>query len=274
MQNPASELLPSLLLAVVAAIPNHTLRYTAIGSLLALAILCSIHLRSLSMQMCQLAVLVDQIEECIRRAIVQNPRSYLTLTEQMGHLLESAAMASSIKCRILNSGTAGEWFGWNKYWSLSSDIGECTKGVKTIRTAVQLILEAERQRKLTDDIQEIQFILTSSNAGFRCVSVSRPRVKLAPAQHRCLRPFLKALCPAGMSLQSMGSDTLEADVLDSRLSALSLQPIGRDELLGSGLAAMYDVNTEDVAPSSKKAWTAPPMSMPAHTHKAQPCISS
>ncbi|KAF8142176.1 hypothetical protein K438DRAFT_1878571 [Mycena galopus ATCC 62051] len=165
MQNPASELFPSLILAVVAAIPNHTLRYTALGSLLALTILCFIHLRSLSTQICQLRVLVDQTEECIRRAMAQNPRGYLSLTEQMGYLLESAAMASSIKCRILNSGTAGEWFGWNKYWSLSSDIGECTKDVKKIRTAVKLILEAEHQRKLADDILEIQFIITASNTG-------------------------------------------------------------------------------------------------------------
>ncbi|KAF8144971.1 hypothetical protein K438DRAFT_1872950, partial [Mycena galopus ATCC 62051] len=164
MQNPASELLPSLLLTVVAAIPNHAIRYTALTSLLALAILCLIHLRSLSTQICQLGVLVDQTEEYTRRAMVQNPRCYLSLTEQMGHLLEwAAAMASSIKCRILNSGT--EWYGWNKYWSLTSDIGECTKGVKKIRTAVKLILEAEHQRKLADDIFEIQFILTASNTG-------------------------------------------------------------------------------------------------------------
>ncbi|KAF8130944.1 hypothetical protein K438DRAFT_1999080 [Mycena galopus ATCC 62051] len=161
MQNPASELLPSLLLTVVAAIPNHAIRYIALTSLLALAILCLIHLRSLSMQICQLRVLADQTEEYTRRAMVQNPRCYLSLTEQMGHLLESAAMASPMKCRILNSGT--EWCGWNKYWSLTSDIRECMEGVKKIRTAVQLILEAEHQRKLADDILEIQFILTASN---------------------------------------------------------------------------------------------------------------
>ncbi|KAF8140845.1 hypothetical protein K438DRAFT_1785310 [Mycena galopus ATCC 62051] len=158
------ELLPSLL-AVVAAIPNHTLRYTALCFFIAVAVLCSIHLRSPTTQIRLLAVLIDQTEEYIRRAMVQNPRSYLSLTDQMSHLLESTKTASSLKCRILNSPT--ERLSWNKYWLLSGDIGECRKGIKKIRTAVQLILEAEHQRKLTDDILEIQFILTASNTGSR-----------------------------------------------------------------------------------------------------------
>ncbi|KAF8175668.1 hypothetical protein K438DRAFT_1979561 [Mycena galopus ATCC 62051] len=165
MQNPVSELLPSLLLTFVVAIPNHTLRYTALGFSIVLAILCSIHLRSPATQIRQLAVLMNQTKEHIRRGMMQSPRSYLSLTEQMQQLLKSTETASWIKCRVLNS--EPEWFSFNKYWLLSSDIGECTKGVKKIRTAVQLILEAEHQRKLADNILETQFILKASNEGSR-----------------------------------------------------------------------------------------------------------
>ncbi|KAF8142201.1 hypothetical protein K438DRAFT_1785054 [Mycena galopus ATCC 62051] len=136
MQKPASELL-SCLLAFVAIIPNHTLRYTALGFLLALAILLSVHFRSPSMQMGGLEILIDQTEEHIR------PKT-----------------ASLIKSRMLSSETG--WFSWNQYWLLSSDIGECIKGVKETRAAIQLIVEAEHQRRVSDDILEMQFILTAA----------------------------------------------------------------------------------------------------------------
>ncbi|KAJ7681713.1 hypothetical protein B0H14DRAFT_3061055 [Mycena olivaceomarginata] len=160
MKNPTSELTPSLLLGFVALIPNHTLRYTALGLLLALAIVCSIHLKSPKAQLAHLAVFVDKIEEDIRRAMVHAPRNYSSLVEQMRRLHEVAKTASLIKCRILNS--ESESFSWNRFRVLSSDIGECTKDTKNICTAVKLILEAERQRKLTYDIMEIQFALTAA----------------------------------------------------------------------------------------------------------------
>ncbi|KAF8140855.1 hypothetical protein K438DRAFT_1785318 [Mycena galopus ATCC 62051] len=144
MQTRALSELLSCLLAFVAIIPNHTFRYTALGFLLVLAILCSVNLRSPSMQMGGLGILIDQTEEHIRRAMVQNPR-------------RSAKTASLIKSRMLSS-EAG-WFSWNQYWSLSNDIGECIKGVKEIRTAIQLTLEAEHQRRVSDDIVEMRISL-------------------------------------------------------------------------------------------------------------------
>ncbi|KAJ7846610.1 hypothetical protein B0H14DRAFT_2584064 [Mycena olivaceomarginata] len=71
-----------------------------------------------------------------------------------------AKTASLIKCRILNS--ESESFSWNRFRVLSSDIGEWTKNANNICAAVELIFEAERQRKLTYDIMEIQFALTAA----------------------------------------------------------------------------------------------------------------
>ncbi|KAJ6480307.1 hypothetical protein C8R45DRAFT_1005133 [Mycena sanguinolenta] len=156
----ASDLLPSLLLAVVAAIPNHPLRYTALGLLLALAILCSIRLNSLSTQMRNLTASIDQTEEHIRRAIAQNPRRHFSLTQQMLRLLKVAKTTSSIRCRILNSET--ESFGWNTYRLRCSEIRECVEEVKKICTAVELTRETEHQRRLVDDMMEAQFVLTAA----------------------------------------------------------------------------------------------------------------
>jgi hypothetical protein len=88
MKNPTSELLFFLLLWFVALIPNHTLRYTALGLSLALTIVCSIHLKSPGAQLGHLAVLIDKIEEDIRRKMVHVPRSYSSLAEQMRRLHE------------------------------------------------------------------------------------------------------------------------------------------------------------------------------------------
>ncbi|KAJ7858188.1 hypothetical protein B0H13DRAFT_2076636 [Mycena leptocephala] len=81
-------LLFSLLLTFVAAIPNHTIRYTALGLLFVLAALCTIQLRSPSAQLRQLAHLIDHTDELIRRAMAQCPRDHFSLTEEMGQLLE------------------------------------------------------------------------------------------------------------------------------------------------------------------------------------------
>ncbi|KAJ7328299.1 hypothetical protein DFH08DRAFT_815803 [Mycena albidolilacea] len=54
--------------------------------------------------------------------------------------------ASRIECRILRPEMGS--FSWNRFRSLSSEIGECTRCVKDIHTAVELILEAERRRRL------------------------------------------------------------------------------------------------------------------------------
>ncbi|KAJ6497271.1 hypothetical protein C8R45DRAFT_1128823 [Mycena sanguinolenta] len=160
MQNLTPDLLPSLLLALVAAIPNHALRYTALGSLLAVTILCTVHFSSFSTQMHQLAASIDETEEYIRREMVRYPRCHGSLTLQMRHLLEVAKTASSIKCRILNSET--ERFNWKRYLLRSKEIQECAKDVKNIDTVVQLVLEAEYQRRLADDIMETQFLLTAA----------------------------------------------------------------------------------------------------------------
>ncbi|KAJ7878287.1 hypothetical protein B0H13DRAFT_2279099 [Mycena leptocephala] len=161
MQDASSHLhiLPSLLLALVAAIPNHTLRYTALGLLLVFAMLCTIHLRSPSMQFRRLAHAIDQTDDLIQRTMAQFPREHFSLTEEKGRLLETNTSASLIKCRILSS--EEEQFNWKKFRMLSNDIAGCAKRVRNIRTAVLLIVEAGHQRKLAANIKETQFILSA-----------------------------------------------------------------------------------------------------------------
>ncbi|KAJ7800504.1 hypothetical protein B0H13DRAFT_1932581 [Mycena leptocephala] len=164
---PSPDILLSLLFTIVAAIPNHAVRYTTLGLLLVLAALRAVQFRSPSTQLYHLAHLIDQTEDLIRHAMVQCPRDHFGLTEEMGRLLEANKSASLLKCR--NLGSNGEQFNWNKYRHLCKDIAACAKRVRKIRTAVlrckieQCIVEVGHQRKLEGDIKETHFILTAAS---------------------------------------------------------------------------------------------------------------
>ncbi|KAF7364745.1 hypothetical protein MVEN_00344400 [Mycena venus] len=160
MHDPPSQMLTSVFLAFVAAIPNHTLRYTALSVAVVLAVLFTIRIKSPSTQLCHLAAMINTTNVLIRQAMAQCPRDYFTLTKQMGRLLEVEKIASLIKCRALIS--HGQRFSWKKYRLLYKDIKECIIQVKNIHTTVKLTIEAEHQRKLAADITEMQFILASA----------------------------------------------------------------------------------------------------------------
>ncbi|KAF7364746.1 hypothetical protein MVEN_00344500 [Mycena venus] len=160
MKDLSSHALIYLVLVIVAAIPNHTLRYIGLALIIVLILFCTIQLRSPSTQLHHLATVIDDTDVLIRHAMARCPRDYFTLTEQMGRLLEASKSASLIKCRILNSQNEG--LSWNKYRVLAKDIEECRKRVKSICTEVKLIMEAELQHKLENDIKQTQFILASS----------------------------------------------------------------------------------------------------------------
>ncbi|KAJ7878803.1 hypothetical protein B0H14DRAFT_2567098 [Mycena olivaceomarginata] len=152
LQDPPSHLLTSLVLAFIASIPNHTIRYSALGVIVTLSVLCVIQL---------------------------NPRNYFELTKEMLELLEAINTASLIKCRILHSERLR--FNWTNYRAISNAIAGCAKCVKSIRNAVeswtepqcsiaQLVVEAEHQRKVADDIGDTQFILAASQTP-KCLGV-------------------------------------------------------------------------------------------------------
>jgi hypothetical protein len=88
MKTSTSEQLTPLLLALIALIPSHGVRYTALGLLLAAATLCKIHLQYPSMQLSQLEVSLNHTEEYLQEATVEAPRSYSKLSDQRRRLLE------------------------------------------------------------------------------------------------------------------------------------------------------------------------------------------
>ncbi|KAJ7740263.1 hypothetical protein DFH07DRAFT_1064270 [Mycena maculata] len=146
--NPMSQIISSLLLGCLSLIPNVTLRYTLLAIIVCLAVMRGIHFQRLSTQLRQLKNKVKMAEEILQTAKLYCPMDVLCLTEQGVQLLEVSRTMSMIRCRILESGH----FSWKIYRLLSRDIAACARDVKRIRTAAQLIVEAENQRRYTEDI--------------------------------------------------------------------------------------------------------------------------
>ncbi|KAF7364801.1 hypothetical protein MVEN_00350100 [Mycena venus] len=151
------QLKSSLLLGSLSLIPNDTLRYTALGLAASVGVIYTVHLQRPSFQLSQLERTVQEAEEIIREAKAYCPRKVFNLTEEELRLLEIKRSASMIQCCILEAKTIT----WKKYRVFCCDIAYCAMRVGRIRTAVQLLVEAERQRKLTEDINAIETILTS-----------------------------------------------------------------------------------------------------------------
>ncbi|KAJ7690329.1 hypothetical protein B0H17DRAFT_1134362 [Mycena rosella] len=145
-----SQLQSSLFLGSLSLIPNDVLRYTALAIAVCLALIHSIHLKRPSTQLGQLEQLIQKTEGIIRDAKSQCARDLFNLAEEGCRLLETETLT------------------WKKYRTLSHDISGCTKNLKKIQTAVQLIVEAERQRKYTDDINQMEILLTSVRSPVVC----------------------------------------------------------------------------------------------------------
>ncbi|KAJ6583930.1 hypothetical protein DFH09DRAFT_1359878 [Mycena vulgaris] len=150
----------SIILGSLALIPNDTLRYTALAVAMGLAIIHGIHLKQPSTQLIQLEKTIRATAGIMESAKSRCPRDQLSLAEAWVRLLEAQRSASIIQCRIIET----TWLTWKVYRLLSREIAECIKDVRKIRTAVQCTMEAERQRKLTEDISEAQFTLTTFRA--------------------------------------------------------------------------------------------------------------
>ncbi|KAJ7690341.1 hypothetical protein B0H17DRAFT_1201691 [Mycena rosella] len=152
-----TQIVASALLGSLALIPDNTLRYTTLGITVCLGVVYFVSLKRPSTQLGCLNEHIQETDETIRSAKSLCPREHLSLAEEGVRLLEATRSASMITCRMLET----KRFTWKKYRLFSRDVAECAKNVKSIRTAVQLIVEAERQRKLAEDINETEGMLAT-----------------------------------------------------------------------------------------------------------------
>ncbi|KAJ6583874.1 hypothetical protein DFH09DRAFT_1359838 [Mycena vulgaris] len=158
MQDSTSQLTASILLGSLSLIPNAALRYTALGLTTCLGILYAAYLKHPSTQLHQLEKILATTEELIREAKAQCLRNQLSLAEEWIRFLEVKHSTSGIKYNILDTPR----FTWTQYRLLSKAMTDHITHAKSIHTAVQLTIEAERQRMLMAEIDDAEFILCSS----------------------------------------------------------------------------------------------------------------
>ncbi|KAJ6622633.1 hypothetical protein B0H10DRAFT_2214266 [Mycena sp. CBHHK59/15] len=191
-----SQLQSSIVLVLLSLIPNNILRYTGLGIGAVITAVYIMHMKRPSTLLRQLEDTIQETEKLIHSAKLQCARDQCDLAVEDARLLQIKVSVLEIERRILESehptparpapvsifastrGGEGEdtrgWVGvwrldaagllaptWKEYRLLSQRIFECKEGVRKICIAVQLIVVAERGRKHTEDIHEIQTILTS-----------------------------------------------------------------------------------------------------------------
>ncbi|KAJ6583866.1 hypothetical protein DFH09DRAFT_1308586 [Mycena vulgaris] len=160
MQDSTSQLTVSILLGSLSLIPNTALRYTALGLATCLGSFYAVYLKHPSTQLRQLEKMLATTEGLIGSAKAQCSRNQLSLAEEWVRFLEVKHSASVLKYDILETPRLT----WTKYRLLSRDMTDHITHVQSIHTAVQLTIEAERQRKLTAEIDDAELILYSINA--------------------------------------------------------------------------------------------------------------
>ncbi|KAJ6565126.1 hypothetical protein B0H10DRAFT_2239113 [Mycena sp. CBHHK59/15] len=115
------------------------------------------HMKRPSTLMRLLEDMIQETEKLIHSAKSQCARDQCDLGVEDARLLQIKVCVLDIERRMLES----EHITWKEYRLLSQRIFECKEGVRKIRIAVQLTVVAERRRKYTEDIHEIQTILAT-----------------------------------------------------------------------------------------------------------------
>ncbi|KAJ7490626.1 hypothetical protein FB451DRAFT_1165976 [Mycena latifolia] len=132
-----------ILALIPALVPGTPLRYTVLGITIFLALIYAIYLK-------------------------HNPSTKLRHLQKTIETLEATIPKTS-------------GMTWGEYLLFARDIAECTTQAKAIRTTVRFIVEAERQRKLTEEIGETQLIL---GTGMSIHFNSDISVTHSPVRHR------------------------------------------------------------------------------------------
>ncbi|KAJ7213963.1 hypothetical protein GGX14DRAFT_444706 [Mycena pura] len=159
----SSHLLCSLLLASISLIPNHAIRLAALAVSLAMGLVYIMYVKYPSTQLAQLEAIIEKTEQAIQDAGAYCCMDPFILAEANLRLLEVKFSASSIRCHIPESRASI----WKKYYRLSREIYACTQVISKVLIAVQLIVEANHQRKYAADIHAARTALADDHHLYR-----------------------------------------------------------------------------------------------------------
>ncbi|KAJ7145612.1 hypothetical protein C8R44DRAFT_723540 [Mycena epipterygia] len=150
------------LLVLVSLIPNNNIRYAMLSLGATITVLYDLNLQRPSVRLVHLENGVGHTEDIIREAKLRCPMDHLSLTENEVCLLKVRRSMCILRSALLKISAMGcTSNGFKSFRQLCRDIHQGEKEVKRIKVAVQLTLEAEHQRKYTEDIRETEAIITA-----------------------------------------------------------------------------------------------------------------
>ncbi|KAJ6504728.1 hypothetical protein C8R47DRAFT_1245863 [Mycena vitilis] len=144
-----TQLISSILLGSLSLIPNNPLRYVALASTVAFALLYHLHFGPTAFLL-QLAQSIKQTEEVFEQAKsnAMCPRDRFSLAAEWIRLLEVKRSVSETQCRLWAGGKPS----WKQYWHIHRRVADCVYSVDNIRTAVQLWLVAIKSPDLETSV--------------------------------------------------------------------------------------------------------------------------
>ncbi|KAJ7896919.1 hypothetical protein B0H13DRAFT_2338018 [Mycena leptocephala] len=150
----------SIILGTLALVPGTISRYVCLALASASVFLAARH-QSSAQRFTKLEDAIKDLEDILERAKTASSyaRNHLEVIDVGCRLLQVKLSASKIQSDLLDMRNAT----WKAYFksirAILRTIDQCAKEAKEIQTAMLLIIEEERQRKLTEGIKESQEVL-------------------------------------------------------------------------------------------------------------------
>ncbi|KAJ7704073.1 hypothetical protein B0H17DRAFT_1193987 [Mycena rosella] len=144
----------SFILGALSLVPGNTSPYITLGLSSVLLAVYAVHHYGPTQRFARLEDEIIATETILEGAKLDCARDHMTLVERGGRLLEAKLSASECQTKILEARDKT----WEEYFQAIKEImemiAECAKNVKAIQTSTLLTIEAERQRKLSEGINE------------------------------------------------------------------------------------------------------------------------
>ncbi|KAJ7620094.1 hypothetical protein FB45DRAFT_1062482 [Roridomyces roridus] len=164
-----------LLWSLSALIPNNTLRLLGLAAAAAPSIIYAVNLRRPSVRLALFNAAVSRATELLTRAKSSCPRAHFILITAERRLLQAELEASKVQTRLLKphledpevvqqqsssepeakDAPTNKWFAYiNALRELCGSLDKLEREVRAVETDILLAIEAERQRKLQESIND------------------------------------------------------------------------------------------------------------------------
>ncbi|KAJ7872226.1 hypothetical protein B0H13DRAFT_2349579 [Mycena leptocephala] len=151
----------SIILGALALVPSTSSRYIFFAlACMSFTFLAARH-QGPTQKFAKLEDAIKAVKEALEHAKAASSymRNHMKVVDAGCRLLQVKLSASKIQSHLLEMRSVT----WNTYfksiWAILRTIDQCAKEVKEIQTTMLLIIEEERQRKLTEGIKESQEVL-------------------------------------------------------------------------------------------------------------------